>query len=322
MQNSPMRIFVAGATGAIGRQILPILTTAGHEVTALTRSADRKGQIKRAGANPVVGDALDGDRMRELMAKAKPDVVVAQLTAIPPRIDPRRIRQEMAPTTRLRTEAMRTLIDAAREVGVRRLVTQSIAFGYAPRGPGREDPATEAESLYLDAPAGFADLIRAVEAGDRMVLDAPDLQGMVLRYGLFYGPGTAYANDGSFAEDVRNRKVPIVGRGEGVFSFVHVVDAAAATWAAVERGAPGIYHVVDDEPVTAGEWLPWYATVLGAPPPRRVPTWLARLVAGPYVAYFMTQQRGAVNDKARHELGWEPRYPSWRDGMAGPADGS
>ena len=307
-----MRVFVAGGTGVIGGRLLMLLARAGHEVTAMTRSGDRAQEIQALGAQPVTADALDSAGVRNAVMQATPEVVINQLTNIPKRLNPRRIREEMAATNRLRMEATRTLVEAAQAVGSHRVISQSISFVYDPMGAPL---ATEDEPLYHGAPAAFSDLVRAVDASERAVLDAEGLAGMVLRYGYFYGPGTIYASDGSFADDVRHRRVPIVGRGEGVCSFIHVDDAAAATVLALEHGEPGAYNVVDDDPAPVGVWLPTYAQLLGATRPFRVPRFVGRVGAGPYGLYFMTQQRGASNQKAKTRLRWKPRYPSWREGF-------
>jgi nucleoside-diphosphate-sugar epimerase len=306
-----MRVFVAGASGAIGTPLLPQLIAAGHEVTGTTRSVESAEAIRAAGARATICDALDADALHTAVTEAAPDVVVHQLTALPHRFDPRD-KEIYAPTNRLRTEGTRTLLDAARAAGARRIVCQSIAFAYAP-GPQAEVKDEDAP-LALDAPPPFGDGVRAIDEMERAVVGAGGLEGLVLRYGWFYGPGTYYANDGSMAEDVRRRRFPIIGKGSGLFSFVHVDDAASATVAAVERGAPGIYNVVDDDPAPQREWLPAYAEAIGAKKPLRVPVWVARLVVGK-IATAASVQPGASNAKAKRELGWEPRWPSWREGF-------
>lgn len=308
-----MHVFLAGATGVIGRALVPRLLAAGHRVTALTRWPSRRGELEALGASPVVGDVFDRPAMVELVSAAKPDALVHQLTAIPPRINPRRVAHDLALTNRLRTEGTANLLAAARVAGVERFVAQSIAFAHRPAGEG---PLDEDAPLYLDAPRAFVGVIEAVAELERRVTTPTDLVGCALRYGFFYGPGTIYAPDGTFVEDVRRRRVPLVGRGAGVFSFVHVDDAAAATVLALERGARGVYHVVDDHPAPVREWLPELASRLGAPPPRHVPAWLARLTAGPYAIYLMEQLRGVSNARAKEALGWSPAHPSWREGFA------
>ena len=306
-----MRVFVAGASGTIGRPLVPLLVAAGHEVTGTTRSQERAELIAAAGATPAVVDALDAAALRRAVEAAGPEVVVHELTALPDRFDPRR-RDIYDATNRVRREGTRNLLDAARAAGARRFVCQSIAFAYAP-GPEPEIKDEEAP-LSLGAPPPFGEGVRALAEMERAVLEADGLEGVVLRYGWFYGPGTYYAEDGSMTADVRRRRFPVVGSGVGLFSFIHVDDAAAATVAAVERGGPGIYNIVDDEPAGQRDWLPAYAEAIGAPPPRRVPVWLARLVAGK-MASAINLQPGASNAKAKRELGWTPRWASWREGF-------
>jgi nucleoside-diphosphate-sugar epimerase len=276
----------------------------------MTRRAERVEEIRAAGAKAVVCDAFEADALREAVVAAQPEVVVHLLTALPHKFNPR--SDYLAATNRVRIEGTRNLVAAARAAGVRRIVAESVAFMYAPVGDWVKDeeapmmPVTEGR--FGAGRGALADL-------EEQVLGAEGIEGLVLRYGWLYGPGTYYGSDGSLADDMRRRRSPIVGAGTGVFSFVHVEDAASATVAAVERGAPGIYNVVDDEPAPQHEWAPVYAQALGAKPPRRVPFWLARLVAGE-LAQSALSMRGAANAKAKRELGWEPAYPSWRQGFA------
>jgi len=306
-----VRVFVAGASGAIGRPLVGQLIDAGHEVTGITRSPMRVAALEEAGADGVVCDALLAESLTRAVADAKPEVVIHQLTALPDRFEPRK-KDLYEPTNQLRTAGTRNLLAAARAVRARRFVCQSIAFAYEPSGGAVKD---ERDPLFSKAPEPFGSAIAAVEEMEKAVLDAEGIEGLVLRYGWFYGPGTYFAEDGSTASDVRRRRFPIVSDGGGLFSFVHVDDAAAATVAAVERGAPGIYNVVEDEPAPMREWLPHYAQALGAKPPRRVPRWLARLLAGKMVAEMSTELRGASNAKARRGLGWRPVWGSWREGL-------
>jgi nucleoside-diphosphate-sugar epimerase len=305
-----MRVFVAGATGAIGRPLVSRLVAAGHEVTGTTRSERSAEAVRAAGARAAIVDALDADALREAVEQAAPEAIVHELTALPERFNPRK-RGLYDATNRIRREGTRNLLDAARAAGARRVVCQSIAFAYAPAA----EPAVmdEEAPLNLDAPPPFSEGMRVIAEMERAVLDA-ELEGLVLRYGWFYGPGTYYGEGGSLASDVRKRRFPVVGSGSGLFSFIHTDDAAQATVAAVERGAPGVYNVVDDEPAALRDWVPAYAEAIGAPPPRRVPVWLARLVAGK-MASSMNVQPGASNAKAKRELGWQPRWSSWREGF-------
>ena len=306
-----MNIFLAGATGAIGRPLLARMQAAGHSVTAITRSPDRVEPIRAYGARAVVCDVFDRDRVRQAVIDAQPDVVMHQLTSIPHKLDARRVVQEFAMTNRLRTEGTQILMDAAQAAGARRFIAQSITAYYTPNLPGL---ATEDQPLYTDAPAAFAELVEAITTLERIVLHTPGVDGIVLRYGYFYGPGTTYAVDGNIADNVRQRSMPIVGEGNGVFSFIHVDDAADATMRALDQGEPGIYNIVDDDPAPVSEWLPYYAQLLNAPKPMRVPRVVGQLAAGRFAVYFMDEQRGASNQKARQELGWQPRYASWHDG--------
>jgi 2-alkyl-3-oxoalkanoate reductase len=307
-----MRVFVAGASGAIGRPLVPKLVAAGHEVTGTTRSEERAEAIRAAGASAAVVDVFDEGRPRAAVEAARPDVLVHELTSLPKRLD---FRKEgiYEPTNRLRTEGTRILLDAARAAGTRRFVCQSIAFAYRPEG-GRVK--TEDDPLMDDIAGNFGSGVRALNEMEALVLGAEDVEGVVLRYGFFYGPGTYYGEDGTTTADVRRRRMPVVGKGTGLFSFVHVDDAADATVAAVERGAAGIYNVADDEPAPMSEWLPVFAEAVGAKPPRRVPVWLARLVGGREVPTFALELRGGSNEKAKRELGWSPAHPSWRTGFA------
>jgi nucleoside-diphosphate-sugar epimerase len=308
-----MRVFVAGASGAIGRRLVPLLVAAGHEVVGMTRSAERAEQIRALGSEAVVCDVFDRDALRRVVAEAGPEAVIHELTDIPPRLEPRKYRTQLAGTNQLRREGTRNLVAAAQEAGAARLLAQSIAFAYDPEGGWVKD---ESAPLALASSPPMNVMIDAVASLEEQVLGA---QGIVLRYGFFYGPGTAFAPDGFYAELVRGRRFPIVGSGEGRWSFIHVDDAAAATLAALERGQPGIYNLVDDDPAPVRDWLPVYAASVGAKAPLRVPRWLGRLGGGDAAVAGMTTQRAASNTKARRELSFLPRYPSWRDGFtAGP----
>ena len=301
-----MRVFVIGATGAIGRQLVPLLQSAGHEVSALVRDPSRTP----AGVRAFHGDALDRASVMEAVLEARPDAIVHQATAGPTANNPRRMRAKLAPTGRLRTEGTANLLAAADAAGTKRFLAQSIAFAYAPRGPRVLD---EDAPLNLDAPSQLRAVVEDVADLERQVLDA---SGVVLRYGWFYGPGTGMARDGETALTVRRRGLPIPAGGGGMWSFIHVRDAAEATVAALDVDGPRVFNIVDDHPAPLAEWLPEYARLLGAKAPRRVPLWLVRLAGGPIAAEGMTQQRGASNVRARAELGWQPRYTDWRSGFA------
>ena len=307
-----MRVFVAGASGAIGRPLIQKLIAAGHEVTGMTRSEAKAEDVRRAGASAAVVDVFDPEALRGGVEEAGAEAVVHELTALPERLDFRR-EDLYAATNRCRSEGTRNLLDAARAAGARRFVSQSIAFAYRAEGARVK---TEDEPLLDAAPGGFGSAMAALREMESSVLGAEGIEGLVLRYGFFYGPGTYYASDGSTVADVRRRRMPIVGKGSGVFSFIHVDDAADATVAAVERGAPGIYNVTDDEPAPMSEWVPVLAQAAGAKRPLRVPAWAARLIAGKSATNFALELRGASNEKAKRELGWEPAHPSWRTGFA------
>ena len=306
-----MKVFVAGATGAIGRPLVRLLLAAGHEVTGTTRRPDRAAEIRAVGAMAVVCDVFDRPALEHAVAAAAPDAVVNQLTSLPGDYNPRKAAFYEA-TNRVRTVGGGNLVAAARAAGVRRFVSQSIAFLYAPEGDWVKD---EEGRPFTDAPGHFGRAVEAMLTQEREVIAADDFAGLVLRYGQFYGPGTYFSPEGHFGREVRRRRFPIVGPGSGMFSFLHVDDAAAATLSALERGVSGVYNVVDDEPARLREWLPVYAEALGAKPPRRVPTWLAKLAAGSAVASSAVELRGAANAKAKRELGWQPMYPSWRQGF-------
>lgn len=307
-----MRVFVAGATGVIGRSLVPRLIDAGHVVTAMTRNLDRADWLAALGAEPVACDVYDASGLEEAVRRAKPDVVVHQLTSLPKAIDPRKIEDQLAENDRIRVEGTRNLVRAAALAGASRIVAQSVSFAYAPAGgPVKGEDAP----LWLDAPWPWRRTVEAVAEMEGQVLSAQGVEGVILRYGYLYGPGTAYAADGSVADLVRGRQFPIAGGGSGVFSFVYVDDAASATASALEHGQPGVYNVVDDEPAPLRDWLPVYAKAFGAPEPKKVPSFLARLAVGKYGLYVMTGQRGASNAKAKRELGWSPTLATWRTGF-------
>jgi 2-alkyl-3-oxoalkanoate reductase len=310
-----MKVLIIGASGAIGTQLVPILVAQGHDVLGTARSQEKGDRLRALGAEPVVLDLLDEAAVRRVVGATSPDVIVHEATALS-RLSTnlKRFDEGFAVTNRLRTEGTEHLLAAAREVGVRRIVAQS----YAGWPHAREGGPVKTEDAPLDPspPKSARRTHAAIRRLEAAITGAADVEGVVLRYGGFYGPGTSLTRDGEHAEAIRKRRFPIVGSGAGVWSFIHVEDAAAATAAAVARGAPGIYNVVDDEPAPVSEWLPYLAELLGAKPPRRVPTWLGRLLAGELGVVMMTSVRGASNAKAKRELGWEPRYASWRHGFA------
>ncbi len=307
-----MRVFLAGATGVIGRRLVPMLLADGHHVTGMTRSPEKADTLRAAGVEPVVADALDASAVAAAVGDARPYAVIHQLTSLPPRIDPRTIARDFAMNDRLRSEGTRILVNAAQAAGATRILAQSIAFAYAPGPAGTVH--SEDDPLYVDSPEPFRRSARALRDLERTVVGAG---GIALRYGYFYGPGSSISASGSMGEDVARRRMPIVGRGQGVWSFVHVDDAARATIAALTKGGPGAYNVVDDDPVPVVRWLPALAEALGAKKPLRVPVWLARPLAGSYGVTTMTRAQGASNKLAKQELGWAPAFSSWREGFRG-----
>jgi nucleoside-diphosphate-sugar epimerase len=316
-----MKVFVAGATGVLGRSLVPQLVARGHEVVGMTRSASKQDLVRSLGARPVVADALDPDAVARAVASAEPEVIVHQLTALSGKMSIRDARHPdrsslTIMTNRLRTEATDHLLAAGRAVGARRFVAQSFgAFRWAREGG---PVLTEAEPIDPNPPGALRAGLVGILHIERAVPAIEWGEGLVLRYGGFYGPGTAIslAPDAQMAAAIRKRQFPIVGAGDGVWSHVHIEDAAAAAVAAVDHGRPGVYNVVDDEPAPVRVWLPVLAGALGAKPPRRVPRWLARLAAGETATLMMTESRGASNAKAKRELGFQPGYPSWRQGFA------
>jgi 2-alkyl-3-oxoalkanoate reductase len=311
-----MKVFVAGATGALGRILVPQLVAGGHEVVGLTRTPAKQDLVRSLGARPAVADALDPDAVARVVAEAEPDVIVHQLTALSGSIDLRHFERDFAETNRLRTEGTDHLLAAGRAIGVRRFVAQSYAgWPFARTGGPVKD---ESDPLDPSPPAALRTTLDAIRHLEAAVTGAGWTEGVVLRYGGFYGPGTSLSMkpDGEHIELIRKRKFPVVGNGAGVWSFIHIEDAAAATVAAVEHGKAGIYNVVDDEPAPVSEWLPAAARAVGAKPPRRLPLWLGRIAAGEAAAVMMTEVRGASNEKAKRDFGWSLRYPTWREGFA------
>jgi nucleoside-diphosphate-sugar epimerase len=305
-----MRIFLAGATGAVGQSLVPLLIDAGHQVTGMTRSNVKAEQLRAAGAEPAVADGLDRDAVVAAVTAARPDAIVHQLTGLTG-MNLRNFDGAFALTNRLRTEGTDHLLAAAQAAGVSRFIAQSYAgWPYARTGGPVK---TEDDPLDPEPVRSMSESLAAIRHVERATTAAG---GLALRYGGFYGPGTGLGPGGEQVAMVRKRQFPIVGGGNGVWSFVHIHDAATAALAALERGAPGVYNIVDDDPAPAHEWLPVLAAAAGAKPPRRIPRWLGKLVAGEAVATLMTEIRGASNAKAKRELGWTPAYPTWREGFA------
>jgi len=310
-----MKIFVAGGTGAVGKRLVPLLVARGHSVVATTRSNTKIEELHRTGAEAVMLDGLNRAAVMEVIDAVRPDVIVHQMTALASMKSLKKFDDEFKTTNRLRTTGTEYLIDAARRVGTRKLVVQSYAGWPAIRQGGRVK--TEEDPLDPQPPNSMSRTLEGIRRLEAIVAAASDLTGIVLRYGSFYGPGTSFAPGGEIIEAIRGRKFPVVGDGQGVWSFIHMDDVAMATCLAIERGTQGVYNIVDDEPAEVSVWLPYLAKVLGAKPPRYVPTWLGRLVIGDAGVSMMTKIRGASNAKAKDRLAWQPLYSSWREGFLG-----
>jgi nucleoside-diphosphate-sugar epimerase len=309
-----MKIFLAGATGALGRRLVPLLVANGHEVLGTTRSPRNADDLRGRGAEPVVLDVLHAEAVGRAVSVAAPDVVVHEATALSGIGNSlRNFDDVFAETNQLRTVGTDNLLAAAKASGVEKFVVQSFAGWPYARVGGMVK--TEDDPLDSDPPANAERTIAAIRHLEEAVVGATELAGIALRYGGFYGPGTSLSRGGEMLEPLRKRAFPLVGSGAGMWSFIHIHDAARATLAAVERGQRGLYNIVDDEPAHASEWLPYLAELLGAKPPRRVPVWLGRVAAGEQVVSMMTETRGASNAKAKRELGWQLLYPSWRQGF-------
>ena len=308
-----MKVFVAGATGAVGKRLVPLLVASGYEVTAMTRSSEKADSLRAVGAEPVVADGLDRVALIGAVTRAEPEVVIHQMSGLTGAKSFKRFDDEFALTNRLRTEGTEYLLEAARSAGARRLIAQSYGNWNYERTGNRLK--TEEDALDPNPPAKQRKSLDAIRYIERVVLEAEGLEGIALRYANFYGPGTGFSLDGDVVQLVRKRRLPIVGEGTGVWSFIHVDDVATATTAAIAHGQPGIYNVVDDEPAPVATWLPELARAVGGKPPRHVPVWLGRVATGEVGVSMMTQIRGTSNAKAKRDLGWTPHYRSWRDGF-------
>ncbi|MCD6021414.1 MAG: NAD-dependent epimerase/dehydratase [Actinomycetia bacterium] len=308
-----MKVFLVGATGAIGRELVPLLVARGHEVVATTRSQEKTSAVGAMGAEPVVLDALDRETVLDAVTRARPEAIVHQATALTGVFNLKHFSRTFEQTNRLRTVGTDNLVAAARAAGARRVVAQGFAgWPYASDGSALR---TEEDPFEPSPPEEMRSTVHALRHLETAVLGTEDLEGIVLRYGGFYGPGTSLGDGGAMVEAVRKRQLPIVGDGAGVTSFLHVEDAAGATVVALERGAPGVYNIVDDEPAPSSVWVPELAKAVGAKPPRHVPVWLAKPLIGDAGVWLMTKAPGASNAKAKTELGWTPRYASWRIGF-------
>jgi nucleoside-diphosphate-sugar epimerase len=313
-----MKVFLAGGSGVVGSHLIPQLVERGHDVVATTTRPQRVAGLEAAGARAIVADLLDGKAVADAVQDAEPDVVVHQATALSGPLSLRRFDESFALTNRLRTEGLDNLLAAAVAAGAPRFVAQSYTGWPNARDGG--PVKTEADPLDPHSPA--PESLAAIRKLEAAVTGSDGVAGVVLRYGSFYGPGTGLGEGGELVELIRRRKLPVVGSGAGVWSFVHIDDAASATVAAIEGRVRGLYNVVDDDPAPVAEWLPYLAGALGAKPPRHVPVWLARMLIGEQGIAMMTEMRGASNEKAKRELGWRPAWPSWREGFEhglGPA---
>lgn len=308
-----MRVFVAGATGAIGRRLIHKLVQAGHSVAGMTRTEDKAPLLRVLGADPIIVDALDSDAVAKAIHEIRPEVIVNELTAIPGRLNIRKFEEEFALTNRLRTEGTDNLIAGAKGVGVRRFISQSYAaWPYVRQGSMVK---SEDDPFDPNPPTALRSTMEALQYLESVTRGMQGVKGIILRYGAFYGPGTSLSEGGSLVEDLRRRKFPIVGKGSGTWSFIHIDDAAAATVAAVEHGAAGVYNIVDDDPAPVREWLPALAEALGAAKPLHVPAFIARFLVGEQGIMMMTEIRGASNAKAKRHLQWKLQWPSWRSGF-------
>ena len=308
-----MRVFIAGGTGAIGRSLVPLLVASEHEVIGLARSSEKAKLLEAFGAKAVIADALNKDELAAAIRASKPEVIVHQLTALSGVGNLKKLDEEFALTNRLRTEVTDTLLGAARASGTRRFIAQSFCGWPFAREGG--PVKTEEDRLDPEPPAVFRETLAAIRYLEDTVMKSPDVEAIALRYGILYGPGTAIAKDGPIVELVRNQNLPVVGDGGGIWSFVHIDDAARATGAAILKGNPGLYNIVDDEPAPVSDWLPALAAAVGAKPPRKVPAWLGKLAIGDGGVSMMTSIRGGSNAKAKRELDWQPIYASWRRGF-------
>jgi len=311
-----MKILVAGATGAVGRRLVPLLVAGGHHVVATTRTSGKLSTVRAMGAEPILMDGLNGEEVIKAVVSSRPDVIVHQMTALASMRSLKKFDQEFALTNRLRIEGTAHLAAAAMLAGTRKLVAQSYAGWRVEREGGRVK--TEADPLDPHPPLVVASTLEAIQTLERVVSSTAGLNGMALRYGVLYGPGTSIStisSEGEIVELIRRRQFPLIGNGAGVWSFIHVDDAARATQLAIERGTPGIYNIVDDEPAEVSEWLPDLARALGAKPPYRLPAWIGRFAIGEAGVLMMTQVRGSSNAKAKRALDWQPAYASWRDGF-------
>ncbi len=308
-----MKVFLAGATGAVGKRLVPLLVSSGHHVVATTRSSEKVKSLRDAGVEAVVLDGLDRNAVVSSVKAARPEVIVHQMTALASMRSLKKFDDEFALTNRLRTEGTDYLLEAARAAGTRKILVQSYAGWPSIREGSRVK--TEDDPLDPNPPKTMTQTLSGIRYLESTIGSASDIEGVVLRFGSFYGPGTSISPGGEIVEAVRRRKFPVVGRGTGVWSFIHMDDVAIATKLAIERAKPGVYNIVDDEPAEVSVWLPDLAQAIKAKPPHHIPAWLGRLIIGDAGISMMTKIRGASNAKAKQSLGWQPIYTSWRDGF-------
>ncbi len=308
-----MKVLVAGATGGLGRSLVPQLVEAGHEVTGMIRSESGAAGVRAFGADVVLADGLDAAAVTAAVKSARPEVVVHQMTALKGGIDFKKFDESFALTNRLRTEGTDNLLAASQAAGVRRFVVQSYAGWNLQHGGSATK--TEADPMDPDPVPAQRETMAAIKHLESVVTKAEGIEGVVLRYGSFYGPTGDIGKGGSLVEMIQKRKLPLIGDGTGVWSFVHYDDAADATVKAIESDATGIYQIADDDPAQAAVWLPEFARILGAKPPRHLPAWLAKLAVGDVGVAAFTEIRGVDNSLAKATFGWQAGYASWREGF-------
>ena len=308
-----MKVFVAGATGVVGRRLVPLLVASGYDVVGMTRTNAKEGWLRQVGAEPVIADGLDRAAVMQAVMRAEPDVIIHEMTGLTGVKSFKKFDDEFALTNRLRTEGTDYLLEAARAAGTRRFIAQSYGnWNYERTGTALK---SEDDAFDPTPPVNQRKTLEGIVYVEKTVVGASDLEGIALRHANHYGPGTSFALDGDLLKLIRKRQLPVIGDGGGVWSFIHVDDLAQATVAAVERGLPGVYNIVDDEPVASRDWIPALAEAVGAKAPRHVPVWLGKLAAGEVGVSMMTQIRGTSNAKAKREFGWKPQYASYRDGF-------